>query len=137
MGPVFVDTAALIALNNQRDALHQQADRVRRDLVAESRLFLTSSLVLVELCNAFSRVALRPTALSTLDSIQASDRWSCIHVNETLLERGLKRFRERPDKEWSLVDCVSMVLAVDFGCTEVFTSDYHFAQAGFTTLLQV
>lgn len=137
MSPVFVDTAALIALNNQRDALHQQADRVRRELVAANRMFLTSSLVIVELCNAFSRVALRPMALNTLDSIQTSDRWTYIHVNESLLERGLKRFRERQDKEWSLVDCVSMILALDFGCAEVFTSDHHFTQAGFTTLLQV
>ena len=40
------------------------------------------------------------------------------------------------DKEWGLVDCTSIIVARDMGITEIFTTDHHFEQAGFTILLK-
>ncbi len=51
------------------------------------------------------------------------------------MERGLKHFAQRADKDWSLVDCISMLIAEDFGCAEIFTNDHHFEQAGFVNLM--
>jgi len=42
---------------------------------------------------------------------------------------------KRPDKEWSLVDCSSMVVMARRGIAEAFTSDHHFEQAGFVRSL--
>jgi predicted nucleic acid-binding protein len=45
-------------------------------------------------------------------------------------------YRGRPDKEWSLTDCISFVVMGERSLTEALTSDHHFEQAGFTALLK-
>ncbi len=41
----------------------------------------------------------------------------------------------RPDKEWSLTDCISFVVMQDEQIIEALTADRHFEQAGFKVLL--
>ena len=45
-------------------------------------------------------------------------------------------FAKRPDKEWSLTDCISFIVMQEYGLTEALTADHHFEQAGFTILLK-
>jgi uncharacterized protein len=40
----------------------------------------------------------------------------------------------RPDKDWSLTDCISFVVMKDEGIREALTGDRHFTQAGFVPL---
>jgi uncharacterized protein len=40
----------------------------------------------------------------------------------------------RPDKEYSLTDCISMVTMRQEGITEILTHDNHFTQEGLTIL---
>jgi len=42
----------------------------------------------------------------------------------------------RPDKEWSLTDCISSVAMNERNITDALTSDHHFEQAGFRILLK-
>ena len=49
---------------------------------------------------------------------------------------GLRLYEQRPDKGYSLVDCVSMSTMRRQGIIEVLTNDYHFAQEGFKVLLR-
>ena len=42
----------------------------------------------------------------------------------------------RPDKGYSLVDCISMEAMRREGLTEVLTNDRHFEQEGFRTLFR-
>jgi len=44
-------------------------------------------------------------------------------------------FRQRSDKDWSLTDCISILVATDLGIGQAFTTDRHFAQAGLAILL--
>jgi predicted nucleic acid-binding protein len=44
--------------------------------------------------------------------------------------------RERPDKEWSLTDCISFVAMREHGIWEALTGDHHFEQGGFVALLK-
>ena len=48
--------------------------------------------------------------------------------------RALDLYSQRPDKEYSLVDCMSMVLMRERGITHVLTNDHHFRQEGFTVV---
>jgi predicted nucleic acid-binding protein len=52
-----------------------------------------------------------------------------------LFEAGIDLYSRRPDKEWSLTDCISFVVMQERGITEALTGDYHFVQAGFSILL--
>ena len=44
-------------------------------------------------------------------------------------------FGSRPDKSWSLTDCISFAVMEAHGISDVLTCDHHFAQAGFRVLL--
>ncbi len=48
---------------------------------------------------------------------------------------GLAFYEARPDKGYSLTDCISMETMRREGITEILTHDAHFAQEGFTLLL--
>jgi predicted nucleic acid-binding protein len=48
---------------------------------------------------------------------------------------GLALYERRPDKEYSLADCISMNVMRHRNIQEVLTNDRHFAQEGFTRLL--
>ncbi len=53
-----------------------------------------------------------------------------------LLEAGWALYKQRPDKDWGLTDCISFVVMQREVKARAFTSDQHFAQAGFVKLLQ-
>ena len=50
-------------------------------------------------------------------------------------KRALDQYERRPDKDWSLTDCLSFLLMEERGITEALTADHHFEQAGFRALL--
>lgn len=70
--PVFVDTAAWLALLNKSDALHEKAKRIRNKLVKERRQFLLTDYIVVEIANALSRVPFRQAAVQMISLIQCS-----------------------------------------------------------------
>jgi predicted nucleic acid-binding protein len=43
-------------------------------------------------------------------------------------------YEQRPDKAYSLTDCISMQVMRREGLTEVLTNDHHFIQEGFRVL---
>ena len=49
---------------------------------------------------------------------------------------GLRLYGARPDKGYSLVDCISMQTMRREGLTEVLTNDRHFEQQGFRALFR-
>lgn len=133
---VYVDTAALIALSNKTDGFHQLASQVNQQLIAEQYTFLTTNAVILELANAFSRVRYKPLVISLIEAIQYSAKWHYLTIDETLMAQGLSLFKQRLNKDWSLVDCLGIHLARQFQITEIFTTDHHFEQAGFRILLK-
>ncbi len=59
-----------------------------------------------------------------------------IHQTRGTLLEGLDLFEARPDKGYSLVDCISMVTMRRLRMTEALTADRHFEQEGFVALLR-
>jgi len=49
---------------------------------------------------------------------------------------GLKFYENRNDKEYSLIDCISMNTMRSESIAEVLSNDHHFEQEGFTTLIR-
>jgi hypothetical protein len=74
--------------------------------------------------------------LALYQTLQADRRVKIIRLTQALFERGLQRFRDRPDKDWPLTDCISFVVMEDEDIREALTGDHHFEQAGFRALLK-
>lgn len=135
MNTVFVDTAALIALGNERDSFHSAAWQIQQALVHSQTRFISSDFVVAEFCNVFSRVKLRATAVQMVNGMYQSRAWTVVAINESLMAKSLELFTQMQDKEWGLVDCSSIIIARDKQLTRVFTADKHFEKAGFAILL--
>ncbi len=50
--------------------------------------------------------------------------------------KGLELYEHRPDKAYSLTDCISMQTMRAFQISDVLTYDKHFVQEGFRALLK-
>jgi predicted nucleic acid-binding protein len=57
-------------------------------------------------------------------------------ATEQLLQEGIDFYAQRPDKEWSLTDCISFVVMTREQITDALTGDRHFEQAGFNAVLK-
>ena len=71
-----------------------------------------------------------------LAALEADPKVDIVPLSEALYARALQLYRERPDKEWGLTDCVSFLVMQDRGLIESLTTDEHFQQAGFRALLR-
>ena len=136
MKPLFVDTSALIALGNGRDQFHAQAVMLFKEYSAEKRRFVTTNAILLEMTNAFSAAPYKPLAIRLFELIETSPAWTVVMIDRGLMARGWAKFEQMADKDWSLVDCISMIVAQDAGMTEIFTNDHHFQQAGLIMTLK-
>ena len=59
-----------------------------------------------------------------------------VSPSASLFDRGVELFAKRPDKCWSLTDCISFVVMEEQGIMHALTGDRHFEQAGFVALLK-
>jgi predicted nucleic acid-binding protein len=80
-------------------------------------------------------VGLACEGVKLIDGLSLVSNLRIIPADTVLLAEGWDLYRSRPDKEWSLTDCISIVLMQKERIEEVFTSDHHFEQAGFGKLL--
>lgn len=132
MRTAFADSYYFIALLNPRDAGH-------RDAVAISpgrwQRLVTADWVLIEVGNALSNPLLRGKFAQLVDSLRARTNVTIVSSSPLLFEQALRLYRERPDKHWSLSDCLSFVAMAELSIVDALTADAHFEQAGFTPLL--
>jgi uncharacterized protein len=68
--------------------------------------------------------------------LEADQSVTIVPASDDLFRRGVDLYRQRPDKDWPLTDCLSFVVMNDHGATEALTGDHHFEQAGFQALLK-
>ena len=133
MRRVFADTHFYVALLNRDDPAHPKARAWAGG--AEAVAVVTTSWILTETANALSKSHRRAQCGQFLTRLTRSERTKVVPLSEELQGRGLELYISRPDKEWSLTDCISFVVMADEGLTEALTNDRHFGQAGFTALL--
>lgn len=132
--PVFLDTSALAALANTRDQWHSSARMVWRELERTRRRAVTTSLILIEVGDGFSRVHFRPLAIELRRRLLRSNRVTIVQMTPELENRSWGLFERRRDKDWSVTDCASIVVMQDHRIREAFSFDQHFEQAGFQLL---
>lgn len=136
MAEVFLDTAYAIALSSPNDLFHHRALLLADQLEVAGTRLVTTHAVLLEIGNALSRQRYRSAGVRLLDALEADPNVEIIPLSEQLYTRAWPLYRERPDKEWGLTDCVSFIVMQDRGVTEALTADEHFQQSGFRALMR-
>ena len=108
MKVAFVDTLYFVALFNPRDQWHERA-AAASSLVAETKLITTED-VLVELLNFFSEYGekARRGAVAQAEGILNSANIEVAPQSHEAFMAGLTLYKARPDKGYSLTDCISM-----------------------------
>jgi len=122
-----------VAFLNTKDNHHEQVRRLSRQL---RRRVVTTAWVMTEVADALSDLPNRPLAGQLRRLVAASPFIRVMPPTEELFLAGFDLFEARPDKEWSLTDCISFVVMERERIAEALTGDHHFQQAGFATLLK-
>src|SRR5205823_3587018 len=122
--PVFVDAWALTALTNRSDSWHLMALRWSDVLEREHRALVTTDWVLGEFLGNLAKPPFRKLAVYRVLRLQQSSYVQIVAATRREWEEGFFLYRSRPDKAWSLVDCISILVCQRFKITEVFTGDH-------------
>jgi predicted nucleic acid-binding protein len=129
MAIYFADTSFWVAVVDNRDAYHSKSIEWTQKL---SGTIVTTEAVLLETANTFSRPNWRSKVIGLIDHIQSRSDVEIVYKSWQL---AWDLFTDRPDKAWSLTDCISFVVMQEKRVTDALTADIHFQQAGFRALL--
>ncbi len=132
---VFLDTGFAIALLSPRDQYHTVALRLAAEIKRQGTRIITSDAVLLEIGAALAKSAYRSAAIKLIDGLRADPNVEIVSLDGRLFNAAYRLFQERPDKEWSLTDCVSFIVMREQRIFQALAADDHFAQAGFVPLL--
>ncbi|MBI3091387.1 MAG: type II toxin-antitoxin system VapC family toxin [Candidatus Tectomicrobia bacterium] len=135
MRTVFVDTLYWVARVRPCDPWGEAA-RLAKSSLGAVRL-LTTDEVLTEFLTALSRGGehLRRQAVRMVRSILDDPNVQVTPQSRNSFLRGIELYEQRPDKEYSLTDCISMSTMRSLSVAEVLTNDTHFNQEGFRVLI--
>lgn len=136
MTALLADTFYWIALADSNDSAHQRALALASER-ADS-LIVTTDEVLSEYLT-FSATApeqMRRKAVTNAERILEHPGVRVIPQSRGSFLSGMALYAQRPDKRYSLTDCISMRTMRREGLTEVLTNDRHFEQEGFRALFR-
>lgn len=135
MRRIYADALYWVALAHRKDQWHRQAVLASQQLGAVP--LVTTDEVLDEFLAHFSGYGrrLRDRAARTVRDLFRNPSIEIIPQTRQSFLAGLALYEARPDKAYSLTDCISMVTMRQEGITEILTHDDHFKQEGFTILL--
>jgi len=132
----FADAFWWIAVASPKDAWHARV--LAWEAAHPNARFVTTEEVLSELLTWFAGTGAAGRAHASAAVRGALDDPSTQVLPQTSADfaAALALYEARPDKQYSLTDCRSMVALRALGVSEVLTNDHHFTQEGFTILFQ-
>ena len=130
---VFADTFFFLALLNEKDDQRPRAVSLANSLRGR---MVTTTWVLSELADGLADTPGRSLFKPFVARFQSDPRGVVVPATQPLFERAVDLYHDRPDKEWSLTDCVSFVMMNELNIRDALTADHQFEQAGFVALLK-
>lgn len=131
----FADTWFYVALLDRRDSHHERAVRVL-SRIPDARNIVTHDSVLGEVLTHFGEDG-TIARLTAVERVRSTIRDSNVRpAGREFFLLALDLYAARADKEYSLVDCMSMFVMEQRGIRHVLTNDHHFTQAGFIIVNQ-
>ena len=137
MRMVFIDSLHLIALI-LKDQWYIASLQIYDSLAGSGVRFVTTYEVLTEFLAGVSRgrPEIRAEAVASARDIMTDPNITLVPQSIDLFNRGLELYASRPDKRYSLTDCISMTVMRDLHITEVLTHDRDFESEGFIRLIR-
>ena len=135
MNLVFADTQLFAGIINPQDQWHESA------VLAEANLhdpyYITTESVLTEVLTFFCEYGprLRLRAVEIIELIFADPNTEVIPISHEIFLEGVDLYKNRPDKSYSLTDCISINICRNRKITEVLSHDRHFSQEGLNILM--
>ena len=129
----FADSFVFLAMLNPQDRKHKTAVEA---LHTPAKPLVTTGWVLAELADGLCASKSRSLFVRLEARLRGHPLVTIVPADQQSYQSGLDLYRSRPDKDWSLTDCISFVVMQERGITEALTGDHHFEQAGFVALLK-
>jgi uncharacterized protein len=135
MRRVFADAVYWVAIANRKDQWYTKVVTAVRSLGQVT--LVTTEEVLDEFLTHYSGhgPTLRNLAATTVEKALSNPLVIVRPQSHRTFLHGLALYKARPDKGYSLTDCISMEAMRQEGITEILTHDDHFKQEGFIVLL--
>ena len=132
---VFADTSALYAFVDRNDATHAAAREAVLRLVEAGKRIVTTDYIVAETINLANARGGAPVAVRVLDLIEQSAGIRVEWVGPDRFAAAKTFFRKHADHAYSFTDCTSFVTMRELRLAEALTTDHHFVEAGFRSLL--
>ena len=134
MNQIFADSFYWIASTHPADNWHQGVRAFTATL--KQVQIVTTDEVLVEVLTFFSirGSQMRQQAVQLVRRATIDSKIQIVPQTRESFLTGVALYDARPDKEYSLTDCISMNTMHELEITEVLTHDRHFTQEGFVIL---
>ena len=132
---VFVDTSAFYAMLDDKDARHEQAREVLRDLADRDADVVCTNYILLESI-ALLQHRLGIAAVRTLQE-DIAPVVRVIWLEEEDHHAAVQTLLTAARRQLSLVDCTSFHVMRRLGIRQAFAFDQHFAEQGFECLPHV
>lgn len=127
MAQEYVDTSALIALGDSRDANHGRAVQHFRDELSRGTRFTVGKPVLVEYIDGVTKRVGKDKAMKELAAILSSRLVSVVSETGTDWNRALSHFRNYKEMRIDLTDAISFAIMERLHLNVAFTFDSDFA----------
>lgn len=135
MATYFADTSFGLVCRANVDQHHHRAIAWHRFVIRNRSAIVTTEAVLLEWLNALSDVSTRRVAAESYLRVRADPRIEVLPLQTELMGSAIQLYRDRPDKNWSLTDCLSFLVMERRCLAEALTTDHDFEQAGLKAMM--
>lgn len=136
MRRLFADTFYWLAISNPADQWHQVV-RAEAERLGEIHL-VTTDEVLSEYLTGMAGLGSwwRKEAVDIVREVLTDRSVTVLSQSRSTFLAGLNLYEKRPDKGYSLTDCISMNSCRNEDITDILTLDHHFEQEGFALAIK-
>jgi predicted nucleic acid-binding protein len=133
----FLDTSGFYALLVKEEKVHNYAAKWMAGISAERPLLATTDLVLSETATLLKARGYRELLSVFFDFLASTSALRVRWFDPKLFNETRAFFLRHSDHGYSFVDAGSFVVMRQLGLTDALTTDRHFREAGFISLLPV
>jgi len=127
---LFADSSAWVALYDERDKYHAQAQRAVGSLADQLIVFVMTDYIVAETATLILYRAGHEKAVRFGDWALRSPNVRLVRLDVDLWDEAWRLFKTYDDKEFSFTDCASIAVMRRQRLRDAFTFDRHFEQAG-------